>query len=55
MQLPPEQGGLSDDDGLMILQTFFDQNTEAMESFFAQKIPALFKRASKLLATGRAK
>lgn len=53
MSYPPDQGGLSDEDGLMIIQTFLDQNLEAMESFFGKEMPKMFRRASKILSQGR--
>lgn len=45
MNAPVEDGGLSDDDGIGVVQTFLDQNMDAIESFFSEKIPALAKRA----------
>jgi hypothetical protein len=44
MRQPEEAGGLSDDDGLMILQTFIDQNIDAIESFFVERVPKIFRR-----------
>lgn len=48
MSLPEDEGGLSDDDGLMIVQTFLDQNVTAIESFFTERLPKLFRRVQAL-------
>lgn len=37
------EGGLSDDDGIMILQVFVQQNGEALRDFFTQKMPDAVK------------
>ncbi len=44
MALPPEQGGLTDDDGIEIIETFIDQNYEALDSFFREKLGILRRR-----------
>jgi hypothetical protein len=44
MALPPEEGGLTDDQGLEIIEIFIDQNYEALDSFFREKLAALRKR-----------
>jgi hypothetical protein len=38
MEQPPEEGGLSDDQGIEIIEIFIDQNWEALEGFFRDKI-----------------
>lgn len=40
---PVVEGGLSDDDGIAILQTFVEQNGEALRDFFTQKMPGVAK------------
>lgn len=45
MQKSEEDGGLSDDDGVEILETFIDQNGEAMRAFFVDKLQPLLARA----------
>lgn len=44
MALPAEQGGLSDDDGLEIIEIFIDQNYEALDSFFREKLSRIRTR-----------
>jgi hypothetical protein len=46
MDQPPEEGGLSDDDGLEIMERFIDQNYDAIDSFFRDKLGLLQKRVS---------
>lgn len=41
MERPVDEGGLSDDDGIAILETFIDQNGEALKSFFVEKLMPL--------------
>lgn len=49
MELPEDQGGLSDDDGFGILETFIDQNWEVMVDFFKERIlPLVGKISNKL-------
>jgi len=43
MQESSEEGGLSDDDGFGILETFLAQNWEVMNGFFRDRIPALME------------
>lgn len=55
MRAPVDEGGLSDDDGLMIVQTFLDQNLDAIEEFFTGRVPKLGKRVrsmSKVMSQG---
>lgn len=55
MRAPVDEGGLSDDDGLMIVQTFLDQNLDAIEEFFTGRVPKLGKRVrslSKVISPG---
>lgn len=44
MKLPPEDGGLSDDDGLEMIEIFIDQNYEALDSFFREKLSRIQRR-----------
>lgn len=44
MAEPKEKGGLSDDDGLEIIEIFIDQNWESLETFFREKIASLRDR-----------
>lgn len=44
MELPPEEGGLTDDQGLEIIEVFIDQNYEALDTFFREKLADLQKR-----------
>lgn len=46
-----EDGGLSDDDGFLIAETFLDQNGEVLKDFFALRIQPLFQRARKRLGS----
>lgn len=46
MDQPPEEGGLSDDDGLEIIERFIDQNYDAIDSFFRDKLGLLQRRVS---------
>lgn len=46
MAFPPEEGGLSDDDGLEIIEIFIDQNYDALADFFGDKIASLQRRVS---------
>ena len=38
MESPVEEGGLSDEDGVAILETFVDQNWDVMLDFFKQRV-----------------
>lgn len=49
MSRPEDEGGFTDDDGFQIIETFLDQNSDALESFFVQRIPKLAKRAQSLI------
>ncbi len=44
MNEPADKGGLSDDDGLEIVEVFIDQNWESLEAFFREKIASLRAR-----------
>jgi hypothetical protein len=44
MNEPSDRGGLSDDDGLEIVEVFIDQNWESLEAFFREKIASLRAR-----------
>jgi len=44
MALPPEEGGLTDDQGIEIIETFIDQNYAALDDFFRQKLGRLQTR-----------
>lgn len=41
---------ISDDEGIDIIETFLDQNTEAIENFIREKVIGLWKRAQSLRA-----
>ncbi len=45
MTLPESEGGLSDDDGIEIIETFLDQNAEVLKDFFNQRLKPLIERA----------
>jgi hypothetical protein len=49
MNLPEDDGGFSDEQGFQIIETFLDQNADALESFFVERIPRLAKRAGTLI------
>jgi hypothetical protein len=49
MKSPEEQGGLSDEDGMAILDTFIDQNAELIKDFFGRLLVQTVKRARKRL------
>ena len=44
-----DEGGLNDEDAVRILHTFIDQNAEALQRFFVQEAPRLFKRGRTLM------
>jgi hypothetical protein len=44
MERPADEGGLSDEDGLGILETFVDQNWDVMLDFFTSKILPLVNK-----------
>lgn len=46
MELPEDEGGLNDNDGMEILDTFIEQNWEAMFDFFGNKIVPLIQKIS---------
>ena len=48
MRLPAEDGGMSDDTGMEIIETFLDQNYESLADFFVERLGKLQRRASKL-------
>lgn len=55
MRAPVDEGGIADDDGLMIVQTFIDQNLKAIEEFFTGRLPKLARRVksmSKVVSPG---
>jgi len=43
--LPESEGGLSDDDGIEIIEIFIDQNYEALDAFFREKLGRIQQRA----------
>ena len=49
MMLPEDEGGFSDEAGLMVAQTFLDQNAEALRDFILKRLPTLGRRAMKLM------
>jgi hypothetical protein len=44
MKLPEKDGGLSDDQGIGIIEVFIDQNYGSLDRFFREKLPGLAKR-----------
>lgn len=44
MSMPESEGGLSDDQGLEIMEVFIDQNFDALADFFGGKIATLQRR-----------
>ena len=48
MKLPPDEGGLTDDDGMEMIEVFLDQNYDALASFFGERLGQLQARISKL-------
>jgi hypothetical protein len=48
MKLPPDEGGLSDDQGFEIIEIFLDQNYESLATFFGDRLGQLQARVSKL-------
>jgi hypothetical protein len=44
MERPSDEGGLSDEDGLGILDTFVDQNWDVMVDFFTSKVVPLYNK-----------
>lgn len=44
MMLPPDEGGLSDEQGMEIIEVFIDQNYEALDSFFRESLGRLQRR-----------
>lgn len=44
MMLPPDEGGLSDEQGIEIIEVFIDQNYEALDTFFREFLGRLQKR-----------
>lgn len=45
MELPVDEGGLSDEDGVRIFETFLNQNAEALVVFFTDRAVPAVKRA----------
>jgi hypothetical protein len=50
MALPEDEGGLSDDQGIEIIETFIDQNYEALDRFFRDLLARLAKRVQQRAA-----
>lgn len=48
-------GGLSDDDGIAILQTFVEQNGEALRDFFTERIPGVVKELAGIFSPAEEK
>lgn len=46
MEQPLDKGGLTDDQGLEIIEIFIDQNWESLEDFFRKKIASLRDRVN---------
>jgi hypothetical protein len=51
---PEDEGGLSDNDGIEMIEIFVDQNVKALKDFFAERIPKLFRRVTSRLGTAAA-
>lgn len=51
---PEDEGGLSDADGIEMIEVFVDQNALALKDFFAERIPKLFRRVTSRLGSGAA-
>lgn len=47
MELPEEAGGVSDEVGMDILETFVDQNWDVLVSFFTERVAQLGKKIQK--------
>lgn len=47
MALPPDEGGLTDEQGIEIIEVFIDQNYEALDRFFRDLVGRLGKRVQK--------
>lgn len=47
MELPEDEGGLSDDQGIQILETFVSQNWDVLLDFFTKKILPVFNKMTK--------
>jgi hypothetical protein len=50
MNLHEDEGGLSDQDGVEILETFVEQNWEVLRDFFTQRIAGLAAKVGKKVA-----
>jgi hypothetical protein len=48
MSLPEDEGGLSDEDGIKIIEVFLDQNYQALADFFSKRLAQLQARVRKL-------
>jgi hypothetical protein len=48
MALPEDEGGLSDEQGMKIIEVFLDQNYQALADFFSKRLSSLQARVSKL-------
>jgi hypothetical protein len=46
MALPADEGGLTDEQGMEIIEIFIDQNYEALDSFFREKLGRLQRRVA---------
>lgn len=53
MQLSEEEGGLSDEDGMGILETAIDQNWEVVLSFFSERVMPMVKQLQGKLAASQ--
>lgn len=50
LMLPPDEGGLSDEQGIEIIEVFIDQNYEALDSFFRDGLMGLANRVQARMA-----
>jgi hypothetical protein len=48
MKLPPDEGGLSDEQGMGMIETFLDQNYDSLASFFGERLLGVQARVRKL-------
>lgn len=50
MAAPPELGGLTDEQGIEIIEVFIDQNYQALDDFFREGLGGLFNRVQRRAA-----
>lgn len=52
MSAPPDEGGLSDEQAIDMIQTFLDQNMQDLVTFFRRDLPKLGKRGKNFFQLG---